>query len=50
MEHICVAVAGELRAQGLTDLQNAEMEQQTYALNDTITDHNIRALHILHGV
>ena len=50
IERICVAVAGELRAQGLTDLQNAEMEQQAYALNDTITDHNIRNLHILHGV
>ena len=50
IESICVAVADELRVQGLTDLQNAEMEQQAYALNDTITDHNIRNLHILHGV
>lgn len=50
IERICVAVADELRVQGLTDLQNAEMEQQAYALNDTITDHNIRNLHILHGI
>lgn len=50
IEQICAAVADELRAQGLTDLQNAEMEQQAYALNNTVTDHNIRNLHILHGV
>lgn len=50
IEQICAAIAGELRTQGLTDLQNAELEQQAYALNDTIRDHNIRNLHILHGV
>lgn len=50
IERICAAVADELRAQSLTDLKNGEMEQQAYALNDTITDHNIRNLHILHCV
>lgn len=47
---ICTILADELRAQDLTHLQNAEMEQQAYALNDTIQDHYIRNLHILHGV
>ena len=50
IEQICAAVADELQAQGLTDLQSTEMEQQAYALNDTITDPNIRNLHILQGV
>lgn len=50
IEQICTAIAHELRVQNLSDLQNAEMEQQAYTLNDTITDHNIRNLHILHGV
>lgn len=50
IEQICAAVADELRTQSLTDLQGAEMEQQAYALNDTVADHNIRNLHILHGV
>lgn len=50
IERICTAIADELQAQGLTDLQSTEMEQQAYALNDTITDPNIRNLHILQGV
>lgn len=50
IEAVCAAVAGELRAQSLTDLQNAEMEQQAYAVNDTVTDHHIRNQHILYGV
>ena len=50
VERICMAVAEELRAQGLTDLRNAEMEQQAYAVNDTIADHNMRNLHVLYGV
>ena len=50
IEKVCGAVAEELRAQGLTDLQMDELERQAYALNDTIADHNIRNLHILHGV
>ncbi len=50
IEEICQKIADELRAQNLTTLQNNEMEQQAYALNDTITDSNIRNLHILHGV
>lgn len=50
VRRICEAIAGQLRAQNLTDLQNAELEQQAYALNDTVADHNIRNLHILYGV
>ena len=50
IERICATIAEELRAQNLTDLPNAELEQQAYALNDTINDHIIRNLHILHGV
>lgn len=50
IERVCAAVANELQAQGLTELQNTEMEQQAYALNDTIIDPNIRNLHILQGV
>lgn len=50
IEQICAVIAGELQTQGLTDLQSAEMESLSYALNDTITDHNIRNRHILSGV
>ncbi len=50
IEKICTAIANELRVQELTDLPHAEMEQQAYALNDTIADHHIRNLHILYGV
>lgn len=50
IESICAVVANELRAQGLTDLENNEMEQQAYAANERITDNNIRNLHILYGV
>lgn len=50
IESICASVANELRAQGITGLENDEMEQQAYAANESITDNNIRNLHILYGV
>ena len=50
IERVCGAVAGELRTQGLTNLQHAELEQQAYALNDAVADPNIRNLHILYGI
>ena len=50
IEDVCAAVAGELRAQQLTSLPTAELEQQAYTVNDTVTDHNIRNAHILYGV
>lgn len=48
IEEICAAVAAEVQA--MTGLHTAEMEPQAYALNDTISDHNIRNLHILQGI
>lgn len=50
IEHICAGVSKELTAQEMIDLQTQEMEQLAYAVNDTISDHHIRNLHILHGV
>lgn len=50
IEKICAAVSGALRSQGLTELQGSEMEPIAYALNDTVTDPNIRNLHVLYGV
>lgn len=50
IEKVCAAVAEILRRDGLTDLQTPELEQQAYALNDTIQNHHIRNLHILQGV
>lgn len=50
IEGVCAAIAGELKAQELTDSQNTEMEQHAYSLNNTIVDNHIRNLHILHGI
>lgn len=50
IESICTSVADELRSQCLTNLDNNEMEQLAYAINEIITDNNIRNLHILYGV
>lgn len=50
IESVAGAIAEELRAQGLTTLQNAELEQQAYAVNNSIADHNVRNLHILYAV
>jgi hypothetical protein len=50
IERICRAVADELRLQGLSEVQNAELERQAYAVNDTIGDHTVRNLHVLYGV
>lgn len=49
IEAVCAAVAEVLRTDGLTDLQNTELEQQAYGVNNTIADHNVRNLHILQG-
>ena len=48
IEEVCAAVAAE--AQDMTGLSTLEMEPQAYALNDTVSDHNIRNLHILQGI
>lgn len=50
IEDICVSVADELRAQGLSDVDVAEMEPTAYAVNGNISDHDIRTMHILSGV
>ena len=50
IERICAEVSSVLQAQGLTDLKLSELEQQSYALNNTIADNQIRNLHILYGV
>lgn len=50
IERICLDISNELSVQRLTNLQNSELEQHAYALNNTITDNNIRNLHILYGV
>lgn len=48
IEEICAAVAEAV--QPLTGLSAPEMEPQAYALNDTVSDPNIRNLHILQGI
>ena len=50
IEDICVKIADVLKTQRLTEEDGAEMEQQAYAVNEKITDHGIRTLHILYGI
>lgn len=50
IEDICVKIAADLKAQGLTEADGSEMEQQAYAVNERITDHAVRTMHILSGV
>ncbi len=50
IERICTAISDEMRKQSLAVRPDAEMELWAYAINDTISDHRIRTLHILHGV
>ncbi len=50
IEQICAAVVSELQAQGLTERTESAIEAHAYAVNDRITDGNIRNLHILYGV
>lgn len=50
IENICAAVTKELMAEGLSHLQSNETEQQAYIVNNKISDHNIRNLHILYGI
>lgn len=50
IREICGAMADELRVQQLTDLPGDELEQLSYAVNNTVTDHTIRNAHILQGI
>ncbi len=50
IEEICEKIADVLKTQGLTEADGSEMEQQAYAVNERITDHAVRTMHILSGV
>ncbi|MBR5011897.1 MAG: DUF4037 domain-containing protein [Clostridia bacterium] len=50
IENVCQKIAAELGAQGIVQLATTEMEQLAYAVNDKITDNEIRNLNILYGV
>ena len=50
IESICGKISDELRLLGLTETAGTELEPQAYAVNEKITDHGIRTLHILYGV
>lgn len=50
IEEICEKIADALKTQGLTEADGSEMEQQAYAVNERITDHAVRTMHILSGV
>ena len=50
IESVCKKVAEELARQELTKLSTAELEPQAYAVNDKITDPEIRNLNVLYGV
>ena len=50
IEAVCKEIAQELVAQGLTKLSTNELEPQAYAVNDKITDPEIRNLNVLYGV
>ncbi len=50
IEVICSDITEELKRQKLTQIPTTEMEQQAYAVNNTIKDNNIRNMHILSGV
>ncbi|MEE1198015.1 MAG: DUF4037 domain-containing protein [Acutalibacteraceae bacterium] len=50
IENVCQKIAAELDAQGIARKTTTEMEQLAYAVNDKITDNEIRNLNILYGV
>ncbi len=50
VEKVCSLIVSELKAQGLTASDSAEMERQAYVINNTVSDNNIRNLNILYGV
>ncbi|MBQ9769649.1 MAG: DUF4037 domain-containing protein [Clostridia bacterium] len=50
IEEICEKIADVLKTQGLTEADGSEMERQAYAVNERITDHGVRTMHILSGV
>jgi hypothetical protein len=50
IEEIAAAISEELRRQGLSSIVGKELEQQAYAVNDSIAEGEIRNLHILYGI
>lgn len=50
IEYICVQICKVLNAQGLSGYRGSECEGHAYAVNNSITDNEIRNLHILYGV
>ena len=50
IEKISSEIIAYLSSSGLTDLSSPDLERHAYAVNDKITDPNIRNLHILYAV
>lgn len=50
IERIAKIIADELRAESLSEFPHAELERHAYAVNDSISDPEIRNLHVLYGV
>ena len=49
IESICAQIAVELRAQGLSDLEDVYLEPHAFAVQSGIRDRELRALHIMEG-
>lgn len=50
VEKICADIINEIKNQGLSDYSGDTAEAHAYAVNNSITDHEIRNLHILCAV
>ena len=49
IEAVCARIVSELRAQGLSDCEDAYLEPHAFAVQSGIRDREIRALHIMEG-
>ena len=49
IEGICAVIATELRAQGLSDSEDAYLEPHAFAVQSGIRDRELRALHVMEG-
>ena len=47
---VCKAVTDAVVAQGLSRFEGEAMDGHARAVNDTITDHTLRNLHLLYGI
>lgn len=50
IEKTAKMLSDELRSQGLSEREGAELEAHAYAVNDRISDESVRNLHILYAV